>query len=88
MGMFGIGEIIANLEDESRRDLGVKSVTGLMPTREDWRRMIAPTLRGTWLGAMLGILPGGGAALASFGAYALETRVSKHADDQSRSDPA
>lgn len=81
MGMFGIGEIIANLEDESRRDLGVKSVKGLMPTREDWRRMIAPTLRGTSLGAMLGILPGGGAALASFGAYALEKRVSKHADE-------
>ncbi len=81
MGMFGIGEIIANLEDESRRDLGVKSVKGLMPTREDWRRMLAPTLRGTSLGAMLGILPGGGAALASFGAYALEKRVSKHADE-------
>jgi putative tricarboxylic transport membrane protein len=81
MGMFGVGEIIANLEDESRRDLGVKSVKGLMPTREDWRRMVAPTLRGTTLGAMLGILPGGGAALASFGAYALEKRVSKHASE-------
>lgn len=81
MGMFGIGEIIANLEDESRRDLGVKSVKGLMPTREDWRRMFAPILRGTTLGAMLGILPGGGAALASFGAYALEKRVSKHASE-------
>lgn len=81
MGMFGIGEIIANLEDESRRDLGVKSVTGLMPTREDWRRMVAPTLRGTALGSFLGILPGGGAALASFGAYALEKRVSKHKDE-------
>ena len=81
MGMFGIGEIIANLEDESRRDLGVKTVKGLMPTREDWRRMIAPILRGTSLGAILGILPGGGAALASFGAYALEKRVSKHADE-------
>ena len=81
MGMFGIGEIIANLEDESRRDLGVKSVKGLMPTREDWRRMVAPTLRGTTLGSLLGILPGGGAALASFGAYALEKRVSKHAHE-------
>ncbi|MCA3649239.1 MAG: tripartite tricarboxylate transporter permease [Methylobacterium sp.] len=81
MGMFGIGEIIANLEDESRRDLGVKSVKSLMPTREDWRRMFAPILRGTSLGAILGILPGGGAALASFGAYALEKRVSKHADE-------
>ena len=81
MGMFGIGEIIANLEDESRRDLGVKSVKGLMPTREDWRRMVAPTLRGTTLGSLLGILPGGGAALASFGAYALEKRISKHAHE-------
>jgi putative tricarboxylic transport membrane protein len=76
MGVFGIGEIIANLEDEARRDLGVTKVQGLMPTREDWRRMVAPTLRGTALGAALGVLPGGGAALASFGAYALEKRVS------------
>ncbi len=76
MGVFGIGEIIANLEDEARRDLGVAKVEGLMPTREDWRRMIAPTARGTALGAALGVLPGGGAALASFGAYALEKRVS------------
>ncbi|MGL5361384.1 MAG: tripartite tricarboxylate transporter permease [Bosea sp. (in: a-proteobacteria)] len=78
MGVFGIGEIIANLEEESKRDLGVAKVEGLMPTREDWRRMVAPTLRGTTLGAALGVLPGGGAALASFGAYALEKRVSRH----------
>ncbi len=78
MGVFGIGEIIANLEDEARRDLGVAKVEGLMPTREDWRRMVAPTLRGTGLGAALGVLPGAGAALASFGAYALEKRVSAH----------
>ncbi len=78
MGMFGIGEIIANLEGEGKRDVMVKAVNGLMPTREDFRRMIAPTLRGTALGSVLGILPGGGAALASFGAYALEKRVSKN----------
>ena len=78
MGMFGIGEIIANLEGEGTRDVMVKAVKGLMPTREDLRRMIAPTLRGTALGSVLGILPGGGAALASFGAYALEKRVSKN----------
>ena len=78
MGVFGIGEIIANLEDEARRDLGVAKVKGLMPTREDWRRMAAPTARGTALGAAFGVLPGGGAALASFGAYALEKRVSRH----------
>ncbi len=78
MGMFGIGEIIANLEGEGRRDVMVNAVKGLMPTREDLRRMIAPTLRGTALGSVLGILPGGGAALASFGAYAMEKRVSKN----------
>ena len=78
MGMFGIGEIIANLEGEGTRDVMISEVKGLMPTREDWRRMIAPTLRGTALGSALGILPGGGAALASFSAYALEKRVSKN----------
>ena len=78
MGMFGIGEIIANLEGDGTRDVMVTAVKGLMPTREDLRRMIAPTLRGTALGSVLGILPGGGAALASFGAYALEKRVSKN----------
>jgi TctA family transporter len=78
MGLFGVGEIIANLEHESTRSVMVKAVTGLMPTREDWKRMIGPILRGTALGSALGILPGGGAALASFGAYALEKRVSRN----------
>ena len=49
-----------------------------MPTREDWKVIIAPILRGTALGAVLGILPGGGAMLASFSAYALEKKVSKN----------
>jgi putative tricarboxylic transport membrane protein len=78
MGMFGIGEIVANLEHESTRDVSIAKVTGLFPTREDFRRIVAPTLRGTALGAVLGILPGAGAALASFGAYALEKRISRN----------
>ncbi|MPR10683.1 tripartite tricarboxylate transporter permease [Microvirga tunisiensis] len=78
MGLFGVGEIISNLEHESTRSVMVKAVTGLMPTREDFKRMIGPVLRGTALGSALGILPGGGAALASFGAYALEKRVSRN----------
>jgi len=49
-----------------------------MPTRDDWRRMVAPILRGTALGSALGILPGGGAILASFASYTVEKRVSKH----------
>jgi putative tricarboxylic transport membrane protein len=80
MGMFGIGEIIANLEHESSRGTLVKKVTGLLPTREDWIRMTAPILRGTALGSALGLLPGGGMLLASFASYSLEKKVSKHRD--------
>ncbi len=76
MGIFGLGEIAINLEHASSRESMVKKVSGLWPTREDWRRMCAPIVRGTMLGAVLGLLPGGGAALASFGAYALEKKVS------------
>lgn len=78
MGVFGLGEIISNLEDEADRSVMTTKVTGLMPTKEDWKRIIAPILRGTALGSLLGILPGGGAALASFGSYALEKKMSKH----------
>ena len=78
MGVFGLGEIIANLHDQSDRSLALAKITGLMPTREDWKRMIAPILRGTALGSALGILPGGGAMLSSFAAYSLEKKVSRH----------
>jgi len=65
------------LEHEATREVTLKSVTGLFPSREDWGRIWAPILRGTALGSVLGILPGGGAMLASFGAYSLEKKVSK-----------
>ena len=72
MGVFGIGEIVGNLEHELTREVTLKKVTGLMPSKEDFKRIVGPILRGTGLGAVLGILPGGGAMLASFSAYALE----------------
>jgi TctA family transporter len=78
MGVFGLGEIIANLAHEETRSVLMAKVKGLMPTRDDWGKIIAPILRGTSLGAVLGILPGGGAMLASFSAYALEKKVSKN----------
>jgi putative tricarboxylic transport membrane protein len=77
MGVFGIAEIIANLANQERRDLVSAKVTGLMPTREDLRRSVGPILRGTGLGSFLGILPGGGAVLASFSSYTVEKRLSK-----------
>lgn len=78
MGMFGIGEIIRNLEQEATRTVMVKKVQGLMPSKEDLKRIVAPILRGTALGSALGILPGGGAMLSSFAAYSIEKKVSKN----------
>lgn len=77
MGMFGIAEIIHNLEREETRTMVVSKITNLMPTREDWKRMFAPILRGTAIGSALGILPGSGSILGSFAAYAIEKKVSK-----------
>jgi TctA family transporter len=77
MGLFGINEILHNLEHERTRDAMVKSVSGLLPTREDFRRIMGPIARSTLLGSALGILPGGGSILASFSAYSLEKKLSK-----------
>lgn len=79
MGLFGLAEIIRNLEHEGSRMLVTTRIDGLLPTREDFRRIVAPVLRGTVLGSVLGVLPGGGAALASFVAYSIEKKVSPHA---------
>jgi putative tricarboxylic transport membrane protein len=76
MGVFGLGEIIHNLEQGEARSIISRKIGGLMPTRADLKRIVAPVLRGTFLGSALGILPGGGAMLASFAAYALEKKVS------------
>jgi putative tricarboxylic transport membrane protein len=77
VGMFGVAEILRNLESERTREVVTRKVQGLMLTREDLRRIVAPILRGTALGSALGVLPGGGHVLASFGAYSLEKRLSK-----------
>jgi putative tricarboxylic transport membrane protein len=76
MGVFGVAEIVRNLEQEQTRQVYTQSIGALLPTREDLGRIFAPILRGTGLGCLLGILPGGGALLASFAAYSLEKKVS------------
>ena len=78
MGVFGFAEIMANLEQKENRETFLDKVTNLWPTKTDFKRMVMPILRGTTLGSVLGILPGGGAALAAFGAYSLEKKVSKY----------
>ena len=81
MGLFGIAELISNLELKGSREVFTSKIGRLMPSREDFRRMWKPILRGTALGSALGILPGGGPLLASFGAYALEKKISGHGDE-------
>lgn len=77
MGMFGFGEIIANLEQREHREVFTKKVGRLLPSWPEFKASIAPILRGTALGSFLGILPGGGAVLASFSSYAIEKKISK-----------
>ena len=77
MGLFGIAEILVNLEQKLTREMFAERITGLLPSRQDWAESAAPLARGSVLGFLLGILPGGGAVIASFLSYALEKRVSK-----------
>src|SRR5215467_2787781 len=78
MGLFGFAEIIRNLEmSQESRDIVKGKIKGLMPTRQDLIDSSGAIARGTILGSLLGILPGGGAVVASFAAYTFEKRISK-----------
>jgi len=76
MGVFGYGEIISNLsQPEEDREVYTAKVQGLFPTLTDIKLMIPAILRGTALGSILGVLPGGGALLAAFAAYTIEKKT-------------
>jgi TctA family transporter len=76
MGIFGFGEIITNLgQPAENREVFTKDVKGLWPTRQDVKDAFPAVLRGTALGSILGVLPGGGALLASFAAYTVEKKT-------------
>ena len=77
MGLFGIAEIVVNLERHLTRSGGTIKVGSLWPTRDEVRRAWPAALRGTLLGATLGVLPGGGPTLGAFSAYTLEKKISK-----------
>ncbi len=82
MGVFGYGEIISNLSrPEDEREVFTAKVQGLFPTGEDFKRMIPAVLRGTTLGSLLGVLPGGGALLAAFAAYTIEKKTKLQAGE-------
>ncbi len=77
MGLFGINEIMANLERRGERQVANMKIGHLWPTRQDFREAWPAVLRGTGLGSLLGILPGGGAVLASFASYAMEKKAAR-----------
>jgi putative tricarboxylic transport membrane protein len=81
MGLFGIAEVLSNMEAPEVRQVYETSLKGLLPTREDWKKSWAAILRGSGLGFFIGVLPGGGAIIGSFVAYAVEKRISKHPEE-------
>lgn len=84
MGLFGISEVIIALEHPETRTLVTASLNRIWPSREDLRASCPAMLRGTAIGAILGILPGGGAILASFASYAVEKRIAKNPSEFGR----
>ena len=78
MGLFGISEILLNVEKTLKISVFETKLRGLFPNLQDWKNCIGAILRGTGVGFFLGILPGGGAVIASFASYAIERRFSSH----------
>jgi len=77
MGIFAFGEIIANLERGDSREVFTTKIKGLWLTRQDFRMSWKAVVRGTGVGSLLGVLPGGGAVLGSFASYMLEKKLAK-----------
>jgi len=78
MGLFGISEVLVNIEEGVTREIFKAKIANLFPNLKDWKDSWAAVTRGSFLGFFLGILPGGGAAVASFTDYAMEKKISKH----------
>jgi putative tricarboxylic transport membrane protein len=77
IGVFGLAEIMRNLEGNADGKRSSHAISSLLPTREEFKQSMGPILRGTGIGSLLGVLPGGGAFLASFASYAVEKKLSK-----------
>jgi putative tricarboxylic transport membrane protein len=84
VGLFGVAEILRNLESHMKRDVMAGKVSSLWLTRSELRQISPPILRGTLIGSVLGILPGGGHVLASFASYIVEKRISRRPEEFGR----
>lgn len=81
MGLFGISEVLLNVEQTLGSSIFETKIQNLLPTLKDWANSIFAIIRGTLIGFFLGVLPGGSPILASFLSYAMEKRVSKHPEE-------
>jgi len=87
MGLFGVSEVLLNIEQSSSaRDIFQTRITQILPTKRDWSDSIGSIIRGSVLGFLLGIIPGGGALIASFASYAVEKRIAKNPDNFGKGD--
>jgi len=78
MGIFGMSEVLINLQKTLKREILTTKIKGLLPTRQDWRDSAKPIARGSLLGFFLGLIPGLGINISTFMSYALEKRLSQH----------
>lgn len=78
MGIFGVGEILINLEQIVEREVFKARITGILPDKNDWKASFGPIMRGSFLGFFLGVLPASGTLIGTFVSYIIEKRVSKH----------
>jgi putative tricarboxylic transport membrane protein len=78
MGLFGVAEILVNIEDTAVAEIIKPTLTNLLPSREDWKRSLGPILRGSGVGFLIGILPGAAHIISTFVSYAMEKRLSKY----------
>ena len=78
VGLFGVGEVLSNLEVQLKAEVFQKRVSNLLPSLQDWKDSIWPIIRGTFIGFFVGLLPGGGGIASTFASYTIEKRISKH----------
>jgi putative tricarboxylic transport membrane protein len=78
MGLFGISEVMLNIEEQGKREIYEAKLKGLLPNREEWKKAILPIGRGSLLGFFIGIVPGGTGVISSFVSYAVEKKFSKN----------
>ena len=81
MGLFGIAEVLDNCVKTNEQSIYLAHIKGLLPNWDDWKRSIGPIFRGSIIGFLLGILPGGGAVVSTFVSYGVERKISKHPEE-------